>query len=437
MIRGWNERMKKVGILLAILFLIPALVLFIYSLFPSRLIPEKDLKRDFDYMLDIVRSAYIDTDEIPTFERRAFSFRRQIKSKMFRFDYYKLVSRLLSELNDSSVNLSFSLPFYMPVMPFKAYPVGNELFVIESVTRDVKPCSRISSVNGESAENLIERLRSYISAESDSMKAWKVSDLFWKLPTLDRLESIELVVNGRAVQLKSITRREYEEKLKEIVGGRKPFSYTEKDGIGILRIRSFSIYKRDLIEWHDLLKNLKTEKLLIDLRSNRGGSFSRARELLEVLLKEPFTLKRDLEIRANRFSKETLERMGITWEEGEILKRNSSISIDGKNGYEGKVWVLLDSHTANTALDFALVLRESGRGKIVGEKPLQKASRNITLTYHALPSVKFGLMIPDARLVYHSDLKVDLLLPQSTEERLIWLCGEEDPYLERVLKEIQ
>ncbi len=437
MFGGWGERLKKAGMILSIIFMIPFFIFLIYSFIPTRLLNEKDMKRDFDYLRDLVIEAYIDGKKVDDFERAWNYNLRRIRGKLPRMEFYKIVARTISVLDDDSVGVSFGVPKYMPVMPFEVFPSDDRLFVIKSAIDEIPECSEVLEVNGEKEKDLIERLESYVSSDTEKLKYLKISKLFHLLPTLDREEKYSVVLKTASgvekISFEAPTKLEYFRDLERIGKIEKPFHFKEIGKRAYLKVSTFSIYKNYIHEYHDILEKLKNFKeVVIDLRSNTGGSPSRARELIETLIKDETSVKKIYRIKVNPYSKDTLESMGLSGKEGEIVSKDVEVIYTPKGGFEGRVTAIVDRYTMGSALEVAYILKKAGY-EVIGERPLQKLSRNVVFTPHGLPSAGFGIHIPDGRIENETDeLTPDVEINLKDLEYIFWRCSGEDRILEKV-----
>jgi len=141
-----------------------------------------------------------------------------------------------------------------------------------------------------------------------------------------------------------------------------PFSYTHKNGIGVLTVKNFNStrHKSFGVNFKEFIDSVFTEinrtsvkHLVIDIRNNGGGDDELGALLYSFLTSQPF-----------RYF-ETINRL----ETGNVIPvphPQLEWQRPQKKAYLGNVSLLVDGLTFSTAADFAAIFKEHKRGKVIG-----------------------------------------------------------------------
>ncbi len=426
--RGSSERMKKWGIALVIIFLIPAFIFFIYSLIPQRRVEKKYVLRDLETVKKLLLQAYVEKLPESKVEVGINSIAEALPKKFHRMDFYLKLQPFLSNFNDPDTRLIFGVPEYFPVLPFKARFVGERLFVIESVESRLKDRTEILEINGMKASELYEFLRRLVSSDTTALAEKRMVKILYWLPFIKRREKFSLVIEGqKKLTVSAIPLKIYVRERRKIYGRERVFGYREERNVGILRIRTFDMYGQDIQDFEDLLEeigNKALDALIIDLRDCEGGDFRTVSKIMGHLIDKEVTYSFLVRKRHSKFTGSEENR----FEDEEKKYEFSPI----KPLFNFPVVILVDRTTSREALFFAYMAKSYA--KIVGEKPQEGLSHTVFPTGKWLPSVSMYVMVSTGKLEIDNELSLDCSFSVSDEERLKQLLGKEDVLLERVLK---
>ena len=172
------------------------------------------------------------------------------------------------------------------------------------------------------------------------------------------------------------------------------WSYSEQDGIGVLRMPTWAIYdsKWDAAKWTDsLMRDIAMRdvpELVIDLRGNEGGVDAGDR-LLARLIDAPVTLPLYRSVVRYRSAPAALLPALDTWDRSFLDWGNAAVGPDATGNYRlvrwtadsstgqtirpegpryrGRVWVLVGAANSSATFQFALAVKRTGVATLVGQ----------------------------------------------------------------------
>jgi hypothetical protein len=171
------------------------------------------------------------------------------------------------------------------------------------------------------------------------------------------------------------------------------FSFSDNGNTGILKIRKFSSYKFTNGDYYRFIRNVfdtltvtGTERLIIDIRGNGGGSSSRINYLNKFLTDRKFRFASEVRITGPAWATpgedaKTVARRaaGAVSHKERLIQRRLTSKIKPAKAdwrYRGEVVVLIDEVSFSASGIFARYVQGSGRGRLVGE--VSGASAGVT-----------------------------------------------------------
>ena len=384
--RGWNQDLKIIFYIFVAVF-IGALAWTVYQGSYSRRRVKADwLRRDLETVKNLIES-HID----PYWKHSKEDFEKLIEKaessikKMHRMDFYLLIQPIFALLSDHESYVHFGMPSYMPVLPFRVRIDKGKMFVENSIDPRIKDGSLIEEFAGMRVEDFMKWLERYIGAENEAHWEELAEEFVFRLPSIQRREKYEIVADGKKIKFKSLAIARYEEKLKELGKEEKPFEVFKKNGCKVLRIRTFSIWGRDIKDFEDVLRSLEGDKLVIDLRRNGGGSWKMAKMLVSYIVSRKVSFKRRVVTKTET--------------------RDEEVSVEPiGEGFKGEVYVLVNRRTLDEAYDAALLL--SKVATVVGEEPEIGEFRFAYPSFKRLPSIGMYATVSKAKIEYLEKLRV-------------------------------
>lgn len=363
-------------------------------------------------------------------------------------DLYNKMAFVADEMGCSHTNTN--LPqnildtiFYQNL--FFPYPVSfvEGGLVINGGFDDLSPGTKIWSINNVPASDILGQLRMYNTVDGvhretqQYMAASNFSLDYYKrygAPREFELRVIDTMGKSKTifadpVSLYDVSKRQ--EQLYYFDAMDVPYSLkiNEEEHYAIFRLTRFDFdshnqeraYEAFLENTFDLLRLRKDIRhLIIDLRENRGGDLFYCFLLHSYLSDKPFSEYNTVfsRIKAVPF-KDALSTFDATdWlsinsrlyseftshDTRGYLIPDSSIKIwePNKKRFAGNVYVVTNANTASSATYFTSLVKNSGRGKVVGVETCgsEHAINGLSQLRYRLPASGIGVEFPYAKLVY-------------------------------------
>ncbi|HEY0460478.1 MAG TPA: S41 family peptidase [Pyrinomonadaceae bacterium] len=179
----------------------------------------------------------------------------------------------------------------------------------------------------------------------------------------------------------------YQEKTRQLFSDDVP-------GLAIWKMQSFELTELQVDKMMD--KARKNEALILDLRSNEGGYYSSLAQLASNFFASKITVG------------EIKERKGLS---------KMVIEPRGKNIFNGKLVVLIDSDSASAAELFARIIQLEKRGTVIGDQSSGAVMASVVYQY------EFGL---DTKIPYALSLTVaDLTMKDGQRLEKIGVAPDE------------
>lgn len=268
------------------------------------------------------------------------------------------------------------------------------------VTMKDKVITVVTPLKGTPAE------KSGIKAKDRIIKIDGVSTLTM---SLDKAVSLMHGEPGTIVKLTLI--RESERREIELVITRAiievPTIQTEiKDGVFVIHLFSFTEnsatkFRDALLEFGTLYDSGKTNKLIVDLRSNPGGYLESAVDIASFFLPE---------------GKEIVREVGNR-EYGEKIYRSRGFNVFGDNL---KMAILIDGGSASASEIVASALHDHGRTILVGEQSFGKGSVQELVPITSDTSLKVTIarwLTPKGASISDGGITPDFVVPNATSTK--------------------
>ena len=325
----------------------------------------------------------------------------------------------------------------LPHFPFDITIEDNKLYIKDSYIDGYtfKSGSEILSINKVKARDLIQKLSEkcyadgfnpsgqyfYLSSKFDIL-----TEYFFDIPDTYSFEIISQDKKRINATVKSINYSAIEKyQLKKYPAQtEQAIKLIDSLKTAVVTFNTFedTSYIKFLKESFAFIKNKKVENLIIDLRKNRGGFDDFGQRLFSYLALSSFNYYDHLEMRINDLN-DPIFKYGVfmdssavkeffdgnhtnKMENGNYIvnKKNHSVTANApflpdKNGFKGKVYILISGETNSGASEFASIASYHKRATFIGQETAGGYCGNTSGFNYvlSLPNSKIRIVIPTIR----------------------------------------
>lgn len=380
----------------------------------NNLLSPKELSQDFEFLVKTLDEmnpdlfAFISKEE---YNRKVERIRAEIVKPMSLLDFSLRVSYLVHSVRQGHTQASYMLNFWQNcntgMIPLNFKVIGNQLFVKDnySTNSDLVSGSEILSINGISANNLIDTLGKYTLKETETFSSLvlegKLPYYLWLVYQFDNGYKVKYVPpyeeQIKTINLDGLSIFDYGNKRYPKTGNRKYDFNIDANNIGILKAESFGVkvepFKVFIDSVFKVLQKREVENLIIDIRDNDGGDIVHGYLILDYLATQPMKYADKLYMKTCELTKDKYKNaeqaelsplQTIYWpydndEYNELLMNSPNGTINeiqlkqyipdpAKQKFKGKVYVLTNGLVFSSALPFAYLVKDYGLATIVGEE---------------------------------------------------------------------
>jgi len=372
-------------------------------------------------------------------------FVRSLTDSMTEKQFRLKTKLMLDELHCGHTEVLYSTAFYKEVSklrpnfsPYVFLPLDNKAYMIANLNKKqdstIKKNSEITKINGVAVDSMVRYSKRFISTDgfNETAKDYYVQIGFnsYYLSLFGRPDTF-LVEYKQAGLLKNVKYPAFQPKAFPPLplGPRKDsllvnyrnakigyrFLDADKKSV-LLRIDKFS-HRGDVRAYRRIFRKLKknkSENLVIDLRSNGGGSLANSYRLLSYLLDKNSTqtlrtgirnypyrkyTKGNLAFKFTRFAYRIIGRKETAHDTDNFIY---TIKPHKKNHYEKKVYVLINGGSFSASCLVAGYLKAFNRATFIGDETggaMEGCNAGIT-PYYKLPNTKLKVRVPAFRIVH-------------------------------------
>ena len=412
---------------------------------------KQDLNFLFEKFESIHPSLYHYTPKAKIDEVRK-TLEAELSEPMTRLEFSKKIIPVVTLLKDGHTSLSFppeELTGYLKkggkIFPLTVLIRGEKIFVTANVSSDTSDfmLAEILSINGQSSQEVLEKLRQYMSAELDFYRDVRIQRAFgrmlWYCFDWGEEFRLQLSSNGKTFdkKLAGVTEEEFNKK-RGNQRKTKPYSFSLKgNNIGVIDLRSMSEMERFdtfLDSIFTIIKEQKVATLVIDVRNNGGGNSRMGDMLFQYISDKPY---KQIDRMEAKNSTETAK-----FNQGEIgtISRVDEIPLKkpkkSSNKFNGKTYLLTSNLTFSSANMLAIAFKCFGMGTIVGEETGGVYTAFGDVVSIKLPNTQLPAGCSFKKFIHPCDdgtvhgVKPDVLIAPSLED----IKNRIDPAMEYVLK---
>ncbi|MFC0878790.1 S41 family peptidase [Saccharicrinis sp. FJH2] len=371
------------------LTVILGLVFFINSCSGQKLSPDK-LKDDIDFLVKTYESvhpnlyAYYSKD---SFYCDIDKVKAEIVSPKTALEFWLLLSPLVNKLGFGHSLIPYSDNFndnqtkkrVDSYIPITIYIIDTTIFLDDIYVNNsdlIPRGSVITKINGIDAKEIIDSLIDYFPGELIDYRRYSIQSYFSRYYSLlfpSKHFKIEYVENDhkKIAKVKGIK--------KEVTNKpriRENYNYSINGKTCLLEYNSCT--NKD--EFEELIENMfiqiekdKVENLIVDIRKNQGGNSILNVVLFSRLYNKPFkSLKRnDVKISPEIIKRvPSYKRYGVDT----IITRHRDFNQPKENIFNGNIYVLTSTRTFSSGRLCALLFKDYGVGKLIGQETGSPAS---------------------------------------------------------------
>lgn len=319
---------------------------------------------------------------------------KELPDSLSVLELYKRLSPIVTSIGDGHTMLRFPyndvfttellrMPLYANVT------TDGDIIAYASLDGAVPAGSKVISINGRSADEMIEAMMPYAPGELRHFKLQRINSDFtaWfqMLYPADSYEIVYIPENEKkkhSVTLPAVT---WETISQRIVKKESPESDDQKaaysfeidpvNRVAVMDFRHFDNPGKMKSFADSMFTTLRAEgidRLIIDIRNNGGGNSMVGDELLKYISPVPFRQMDKVYMRLSPFTVGLLEaQRGFQHNPITMLTEvNDYVEpLTAEQGhFDGKVWLLTSNYTFSSANSFACAFKHFGMGTIVGEE---------------------------------------------------------------------
>jgi hypothetical protein len=414
----------------------------------------KKATEDLDIFTAILKKAHPSLNVYLSPKRFSYitdSLSKSITNPITIKDFYNKINFIANETGCSHTNADLADYVYDTLQNrsvFFPYPVkwiDNKLFV-NAVGYDLCEKTEVKSINNEPVKGIIKNLMAYNSVEGFHRKTQEnlAVDNFsieyflkygaqkkFELKVIDTLGKQSLLTEN-AISLSEWNNREVNYKYYYdpvtldydfYINNEKKYAYlklTTFEYEGTLKQNAFENFCNNSFELLQNKKNIKS--LIIDLRENTGGKLYNSFLLYSFLTEKPFSeferaickiktipyvdyLEKDFCAYKKDNVNDNIEKEFFARFNNDFFKMpDSLIEIWQPNNihYNGNVFIITNCKVASAASYFAAMVKNAGRGKIIGEETQGGAysGNGFTTLKYELPNSKINFSFPYVHFIY-------------------------------------
>ena len=334
---------------------------------------------------------------ISDFNNAIMNIKTELNDSVNSIELFSSLAPVISQLGDAHTGMIFpykrvmsQVNKYLPIYPTVDNNTGK-LYVKASVDNVIPYDSEIISINGNSAEQIITKLKTYVSGERDFFKLTMVDNnmigLFHMLYSSNEYKIVYRENNKEQTNEKTVQAVDGEVLNSRLVLSPKILKLIEehKDNVAysfrILDNTSIAVMNFDACydvkgmevfadSMFTTLKQKGVKNLIIDIRLNGGGNSNVGDALLRYISPKPFTQYGKAYTRITPTTK--LLGGGKTLTPGIYFypenKKELKEPLPSDSRFKGDVFLLTSHTTFSSASSFAWAFKYYGCGTVIGEE---------------------------------------------------------------------
>lgn len=359
---------------------------------------------------------------------------KSLRHNIAEIEFYNIITSLVSYIKDAH---TFAVPpddlmnyfkTTAKIFPLKVYDANNKLYVLSSPNNVIAKGSEILAINKKPTSAIVSEIFSHIPADGDMLtgKKWLMNGWFsfYYYIFIEQAENFSITyTEPGSIMNKDVFISAVSENKDSLINRsdipKNPlysFAFID-DSIPLLTIKAFANneggdYSKFLDSLFNVIKNKKSNNLIIDLRGNDGGRDRYGSLLYSYLTTKDFKYYEDLftttdsitflqytnrDSSLNQEIKECVDKVGShLFKLRDTCHPNLSLQKPQSNPFLGNVYILINGGSLSTTCEFCTAVHTNSRGKFVGEETGGNyfgncSGEELALT---LPNTKIKVYIP-------------------------------------------
>lgn len=440
---------------------------------------KEEVKSDFDELYQRLKKAHYNLyahRAKEEFDQRFLELKQSIDGPMTLSKATILFQKLASFANIAHTKVDLPTDDYAHYRKSggKAFPlfvkvIKGRVYIVENYSDNntLKTGDEIIGLNNQGIKSVLDGLRQYISADTDSMfygfLEFQFPMLLWfEYGNLERYEvAIKSEKEQKTLEIQTISYDSLIAKMKQQKGllelgfERKakvinqtgylrpgPFFNTEQNAQDIWDSTSFNKFIDDAFT---SFEQAKVQALLIDLRNNPGGNNSFSDYMVQKFANKDFTFSSDFKVKVSSefitANEKRLTESSFTdtskeyresyknLSEGDIFHFEFSLNKALPEIFEKPVFILVNRHSYSNAVTTAALAQDYGFATILGEKTNDMATTYGAMEAFNLSKTKVAVSFPKAHIIRPNgekkahglmpDIKIETPLVEFAEDRVL------------------
>lgn len=342
-----------------------------------------------------------------------------ISEPLTRLEFFRHVGQLTHKFGDGHSMLIWPYQEYEALreagtkpFPFLVHIDQKDQLLIKEGQSDAKGVhiaagSRIASINGIPADQLINTMQRYVGGETEYLRKQFVAGRFpiylWAVYGIAGDFSLELETGANTVSQTITNTQGWQVKGGAGENG-QAFSYRMlPDGTAFLHIGHFDIdpdwFENFTDEAFTAFKKAGASSLVIDVRENTGGNTDTAMYLARYIADKPFRMISRMREKLNRDNRGFMNYKG---EVGEVIDTAWDDWIDpvgDTKRWAGSTYVLISPITYSSGIVFASTVKDFGFATLIGQETGGNANQTAQGNLFNLPHSQLRAYITTRMLV--------------------------------------
>lgn len=277
----------------------------------DKLIQPKKLLKDFEQLEEMLTAhpdLYTHTPEA-IFKAKIDSVRSTLSKPLTTLEFFKKTAFVVALIRDGHSSAMLPSSWVedrrknVGCFPYEMHLTNkNELYVLKNFSKgDMKPGTKVLSINGVSTDSFLRHIDPYISYEKESFRNTLIDDNFeqYLYLTFGKTDGLTFEYQSSSISesvVKNIPKKEWEKFQKDdreerdiLIAKGNPYAYENLgNGVGQILIYGFSTdnfkgYNIFLLKTFKKIKKDSIHSLIIDIRGNYGGWPKIASELFHYI----------------------------------------------------------------------------------------------------------------------------------------------------------